>query len=100
MRPQDPTTQTNTPDIATSNNNDMLICTSVQTIGQKPSGYTVYRVDADGTISDVVANLSSTCDEAEWEEIAKLNGARPVPSILRSLQTAYRIVPTYENVTP
>ena len=70
------------------------------TIQQRPSGYTVYRVDANGIISDVVANLSSTCDEAAWEEVAKLNGARPTQAILRSLQTTYRIMPKYENVMP
>lgn len=65
--------------------------------GQQPSGYTLYRADRDGTITDVVKSLLATDDKAAWQEVARLNGAKPTPSILQSLKAAYRVVPVYEN---
>lgn len=61
-----------------------------------PSGYTLYRRTMNGILSDVVAHLSATDDNTAWREVAKLNGAKPTPGILRSLKTAYQIRPVYE----
>lgn len=69
-----------------------------ETIGQTPSGYTLYRVTIDSIVSDVVANLAATDDDAAWREVAAINGVRPTPAILRSLKTAYRIMPIYADV--
>lgn len=69
--------------------------TDTKTTGQTPSGYMLYRVTIDGIVSDVVANLSATDDDAAWREVATIHGARATPAILRSLKTAYRIMPIY-----
>jgi hypothetical protein len=65
-----------------------------------PCGYTLYRLTLNGVLSDVVAHLSATDDGTAWQEVAKLNGAKPTPGILRSLKTAYQIMPVYEDTLP
>ncbi|GAB3588853.1 hypothetical protein [Acetobacter peroxydans] len=65
-----------------------------------PSGYTLYRRTMNGILSDVVAHLSATDDNTAWREVAKLNGAKPTSGILRSLKTAYQIMPVYEETRP
>lgn len=64
-----------------------------------PCGYTLYRLTVDGSLSDVMGHLPATDDDTAWQEVAKLNGAKPTPGILRSLKTAYQIMPVYEDAT-
>lgn len=71
-----------------------------QTSAQIPCGYTLYRLTMNGIPSDAVARLSATDDDAAWQEVARLNGARPTPGILRSLKTAYQIMPVFDDASP
>jgi hypothetical protein len=71
-----------------------------QTSAQMPCGYTLYRLTMGGILSDAVARLSATDDDAAWQEVARLSGARPTPGILRSLKTAHQIMLVYEDASP
>lgn len=70
--------------------------TNNQTTGQVMNEYTLYRV-CNGVISDVVASLPAANERAAWEAVAGLHKAKPTPAILRSLKTAYRILPVADE---
>lgn len=64
--------------------------------GQAMSEYTLYRV-CNGTISDVVTNLSALTERDAWEAVARFHKAKPTPAILRSLKNAYRLWPVADE---